>query len=66
MSEPTVSILVEIPESLQIELQSHLERNPDKDQDQIFASALSLYLLQNGGSKTAARIYLDSLFKQEI
>lgn len=68
----TVSLLVEVPESLHDSLVQYLENRPDWDQDRIFATALSLFMLQNrteGSSddrhhqRQNARIYLDSLFK---
>lgn len=63
-----VSILAEIPEELHETLKTYLEGHPDWDQDRVFAAALSLFLLQNGkcGSRSyrsAARVYLDSLFQ---
>lgn len=63
----TVSILAEIPEELHDSLKSYLEGHPDWDQDRVFAAALSLFLLQNTGSdRRAARVYLDSLFRQAV
>ncbi|OLP16897.1 hypothetical protein BST81_18045 [Leptolyngbya sp. 'hensonii'] len=69
----TISILVEIPESLHESFQNFLDTRPDWDQDRVFAAALSLFLLQNKGGGEAvvekhcqrqvARVYLDSLFK---
>lgn len=71
----TVSILAEIPEELHESLQAYLETHPDWDQDRVFRAALSLFLLQNGTSESpsasrsyrrAARVYLDTLFKQAV
>lgn len=71
----TVSILAEIPEELHESLSLYLENHPDWDQDRVFCAALSLFLLQNGSSDTpdgsrsyrrAARVYLDTLFKQAV
>lgn len=68
----TVSILAEIPEDLHESLKRYLETHPNWDQDRVFAAALSLFLLQNGSSKTpeatqsyraCARVYLESLFQ---
>ncbi len=67
-----VSILAEIPEELHKSLQNYLDTHPTWDQDRVFAAALSLFLLQNGGQKlgaspayrTCARVYLESLFQQ--
>lgn len=69
----TVSILAEIPEELYDSLRNYLETHPTWDQDRVFAAALSLFLLQNSGSKTTqasqnyracARVYLETLFQQ--
>lgn len=71
----TVSILAEIPEDLHVSLKGYLEGHPDWDQDRAFSAALSLFLLQNGGSNSlessrnyrrTARVYLDSIFKQPV
>ncbi|MGF1497476.1 MAG: DUF2811 domain-containing protein [Elainellaceae cyanobacterium] len=71
----TVSILAEIPEDLHESLKSYLESHPDWDQDRVFAAALSLFLLQNGGGtsmessknyRRTARVYLDALFKHAV
>lgn len=68
-----VSILAEIPEELHESLKNYLETHPNWDQDRVFAAALSLFLLQNGESKTpqasqnyraCARVYLETLFQQ--
>ncbi|MCS6813007.1 MAG: DUF2811 domain-containing protein [Cyanobacteria bacterium] len=61
----TISILAEIPETLHESLKCYLDRHPEWDQDRVFCAALSLFLLQNGDSdRRAARVYLDTLFKQ--
>ena len=67
----SISILAEIPESLHDSLQNYLDTHPTWDQDRVFAAALSLFLLQNGGAKSAhaqyracARVYLETLFQQ--
>jgi hypothetical protein len=75
----TVSILAEIPEELHETLQSYLESHPDWDQDRVFAAALSLFLLQNGGSdrqssshsesrryRSTAKVYLNALFQHSL
>jgi hypothetical protein len=68
----TVSILAEIPEELHETLKHYLESHPDWDQDRVFAAALSLFLLQNGGSgdrtashsyRSTAQVYLNALFQ---
>lgn len=71
----TVSILAEIPEELHESLQGYLNSHPDWDHDRVLSAALSLFLLQNGSSESgdssrsyrrAARVYLDTLFKQAV
>lgn len=71
----TVSILAEIPEDLHFSLQNYLDHHPSWDQDRVFSAALSLFLLQNSNSETpessrsyrrAARVYLDTLFKNAV
>ncbi|HEY9847418.1 MAG TPA: DUF2811 domain-containing protein [Candidatus Caenarcaniphilales bacterium] len=63
----TISILAEIPEDLHETLKGYLECHPDWDQDRVFAAALSLFLIQNGEcDRRAARVYLDTLFRQSI
>lgn len=63
----TVSILAEIPEDLHESLKGYLENHPTWDQDRVFSAALSLFLLQNGDrDRRAARIYLDTLFRQAV
>lgn len=71
----TVSRVVEIPEVLHDAIQAYLDSHPDYDQQRLFTSALSLFLLQNGASsapesalsyRKAARMYLDSLFQHPL
>lgn len=72
----TVSILAEIPEELHETLKNYLESHPDWDQDRIFAAALSLFLLQNGGNdrlgggshsyRSTAKVYLNALFQHSV
>ncbi|MBD2188190.1 DUF2811 domain-containing protein [Pseudanabaena mucicola] len=75
----TVSILAEIPEELHETLKHYLESHPDWDQDRVFAAALSLFLLQNGGSdrlsashnaspnyRSTAKVYLNALFQHSL
>lgn len=68
----SVSILAEIPEALHQSLKNYLDNHPSWDQDRVFAAALSLFLLQDEGSRTqqssqfyqaCARIYLETLFQ---
>ncbi|MDY7016149.1 MAG: DUF2811 domain-containing protein [Cyanobacteriota bacterium] len=44
---PTISILAEIPEELHRSLRDYLDTHPTWDQDQVFAAALSLFLLSD-------------------
>lgn len=68
-TEATVSILVEIPESLHEALLVHLEHSK-YNEAQIWAMAIALYLMQNceaakgDNYRVAARTYLDKLFRQ--
>jgi hypothetical protein len=75
----TVSILAEIPEELHETLKNYLESHPDWDQDRVFAAALSLFLLQNGGGdrqgashqasrqyRSTAKVYLNALFQHSV
>jgi len=59
----TVSLLIEVPESLHSALSHFLEVHPNWDQDRAIAAALGLFLCQNTGDRQVARIYLDALFK---
>ncbi|MEA5550202.1 DUF2811 domain-containing protein [Anabaena cylindrica UHCC 0172] len=61
----TVNLFTEIPETLHDSLNNYLETHPDWDQNRILTAALSLFLLQNGDTdRSAARIYLETLFHQ--
>ncbi|MDX2096169.1 MAG: DUF2811 domain-containing protein [Leptolyngbyaceae cyanobacterium bins.59] len=65
--QQNISILTEIPEALHESLKQYLESHPDWDQDRVLSAALSLFLLQTGGSdRRTARVYLDSLFKHPV
>jgi Protein of unknown function (DUF2811) len=73
--DPSISLLIEVPEVLHEALKHYLEARPDWDQDRVFTAALSLFLLQNRGTESlpekphqrqASRIYLDTLFKRPI
>lgn len=68
----SVSIEAEIPEELHESLKHYLETHPTWDQDQVFAAALSLFLLQNESNqipqssqfyRACARVYLETLFQ---
>jgi hypothetical protein len=60
----TVCLLAELPESLHGALKRYLDRHPEWDQDRAIAAALSLFLMQNNNDGNAARIYLDTLFRE--
>ncbi|MGM3306579.1 DUF2811 domain-containing protein [Anabaena sp. WFMT] len=61
----TVNLFTEIPETLHDSLNNYLETHPDWDQNRVLTAALSLFLLQNGDTdRSAARIYLETLFHQ--
>lgn len=62
----TISIDVAIPEEFQAIIADYLDRHPTKSLDDVVSSALALFFLQNRehcDRSTAARIYLDNLFK---
>lgn len=58
-------MFVEIPETLLEGVRDFLKAHPDWDHERLLTAALSLWLLQNGGDRRAAPIYLDSLFQKE-
>ena len=59
----TVSLMVEIPESLHISMQDYLETHELWSQERMMQAALSLFLLQNGVNQPHVNsLYLDSLF----
>ncbi len=69
----SVSILAEIPEQLHESLKEYLETHPNWDQDQVFAAALSFFLLHNQSAqpsqispsyKACAQIYLETLLQK--
>jgi hypothetical protein len=68
-----VSIFAEIPEDLHDSLRGYLDSHPHWDLDRVFATAISLFLLQNGSPlssdlsksyQACARAYLDKLYQQ--
>ncbi len=62
MTEPTTSILAEIPNSLHESLKTFMDNHPDWDQDRIFTAAIALFLTPNGDcDRVAARTYLNAL-----
>jgi hypothetical protein len=65
-----ISIFTEIPEQLHESLQQYLDNHPNWDQDRVFATALSLFLLRQESPSqetlsenyhTCAQFYLESL-----
>ncbi|MEM7795929.1 MAG: DUF2811 domain-containing protein [Cyanobacteria bacterium P01_C01_bin.118] len=59
----TVSLMVEIPESLHLSIQDYLEDHEMWSQERMMQAALSLFLLQNGVNQPHINsLYLDSLF----
>ncbi len=59
-----VTVTFDIPESLYNEMTAYVEARKDYDVDRVGTLGLSLFLLQNGNcNASAARIYLDNLFK---
>jgi hypothetical protein len=60
-----VSLYVELPESLKKALDHFLDSRPDWDQDRTIKAALSLFLMQNGNSDSAALTYLNTMFSAE-
>lgn len=70
--EPTISLLVEVPEALHQVLKAYLEERPDWDQDRAVTAGLSLILLQqplprhSALRRSASRIYLDTLFRRPL
>lgn len=65
----------EISDDLKRPLQAYLDRNPDRNVENVITMALAEFLLRNGrindpnGSvnyRLAARVYLDTLYKHAI
>jgi len=66
MTQPSVSLSVEIPEELHASVQQYLDVHSGWSQDRLFCAAISLFLMQNGVTKRqVSRLYLDSLFGQQ-
>lgn len=56
------SLLVDIPVELHQDALSFLDSHPDWDQERLFASALCLFLLQQGVKPpVAAELYVESV-----
>ncbi len=59
----TVSLMVEVPESLHLSMQDYLNNHDLWSQERVMQAALSLFLMQNGVNHPHVnRLYLDSLF----
>ena len=59
----TVSLMVEIPESLHLSIQDYLNTHELWSQERIMQASLSLFLMQNGVNQPHVNsLYLDSLF----
>ena len=59
----TVSLMVEIPETLHISIKDYLDTHEMWSQERMMQAALSLFLLQNGVNQAHINsLYLDSLF----
>ncbi|MEM9156699.1 MAG: DUF2811 domain-containing protein [Cyanobacteria bacterium P01_F01_bin.33] len=59
----TVSLMIEIPESLHESVQDYLNTHELWSQERVMQAALSLFLMQNGANQPHVnRLYLDSLF----
>jgi endonuclease III-like uncharacterized protein len=61
----TISLNIEIPETLYDSLQVHLNRHSDWDQDRAMTTALSLFLLQNAKDANAEKNLSEHLFAEE-
>ncbi len=59
----TVSLMIEIPETLYQSIQDYLNTHDLWSQERVMQAALSLFLMQNGVNQPQVnRLYLDSLF----
>ncbi|MDY6783182.1 MAG: DUF2811 domain-containing protein [Cyanobacteriota bacterium] len=63
---PTISILAEIPEELHRALRDYLDAHPAWDQDQVFAVALSLFLLQSRQKREVQLFPISSMTLNEL
>lgn len=63
-TEPvTVSLMIEIPETLHQSVQEYLNTHELWSQERVMQASLSLFLMQNGANQPHVnRLYLDSLF----
>ena len=61
--QTTVSLMVEIPETLHLSIQDYLDSHEMWSQERMMQAALSLFLMQNGVDHAHVNsLYLDSLF----
>ena len=62
--EQNIALSTELPESVFRALQAYLDEHPNASMDDVLATALSLFLLQNGQGdrREISRAYLDGLF----
>lgn len=59
----TVSLMIEIPETLHQSVQDYINTHELWSQERVMQAALSLFLMQNGANQPHVnRLYLDSLF----
>ena len=59
----TVSLMVEIPESLHLSMQDYLNTHELWSQERVMQAVLYLFLMQNGVNQSHVNsLYLDSLF----
>ena len=60
-----VSLLSEVPEGLYESLKTFLNNHPEWNQDQVFSSALSQFLLQNGNADPeVSKIYIGTVLRE--
>ncbi|NEZ64399.1 DUF2811 domain-containing protein [Leptolyngbyaceae cyanobacterium CCMR0082] len=59
----TVSLMIEIPETLHQSIQDYLSTHELWSQERVMQAALSLFLMQNGVNQPQVnKLYLNSLF----
>ena len=59
----TVSLMIEIPETLHQSMQDYLSTHELWSQERVMQAALSLFLMQNGVNQPQVnKLYLNSLF----
>lgn len=68
MNNSTITVLVNIPEPLQKQVEEYIKTHLNWSVDRVAAASFSLFLLQNGqdSDRTIGKIYLDSVFRQPI